>query len=100
MIYTYNETRHNPPKLKVVEKPREVIFDIVSCMCDNMHKLYLTKDANGDFKLNGGGHSLANYQMEFDYKLNIEWAADEDNWDNVIKIINTGTSLACAVRSR
>lgn len=98
--YSYKETKLNPPVLEICESPREVIFDVVSCMCDNMSKLFLRKNKDGDFKLDAGSQSLRNFQMEYDFKLNIEWAADDNNWEEVIRIINTGTKLACAVRSR
>ena len=47
----YRELRLNQPKLTIKEGAREVIFKVVSCMCDNVYHLTLKKDNNGDFSL-------------------------------------------------
>lgn len=94
----YKELRQNPPKLTIKEEAREVIFKTVSCMCDNVH--YITfKKHNGDFKMNGNGFALSNWQIEYPIH-DIEWAADEGNWDEVIKMINSGVKVIEEVKSR
>lgn len=88
-----------PPKLEVKKGAREVIFTTISCMCDNVHTLRFKKNDEGDFKLSGGGFALSNWQMKHSVH-DIEWAADEENWDEVINMINTGTSRIEKVKSR
>ena len=95
----YLELMRNPPKLSIKGGAREVIFKTVSCMCDNVNYLKFKKNNDGDFKLSGNGHSLSNWQMKHP-KHEIEWVADEEGWDQVIKMINTGTSLIESVVSR
>jgi hypothetical protein len=95
----YLELRHNPPKLTVVKNPREIVLTIISCMCDNKHTLKLKKNDEGDFKLNGCGYSLRNFQFKHEAH-DIEWAADAGNWSDVFKMINSGTSVIKEIKSR
>ena len=60
--------------------------------CDNENKLTLKKNSEGDFKIYTHGKSFNNYQIEVS-KDDIEWTADDGNWQDVIDMINTGTSL-------
>jgi hypothetical protein len=95
----YRELTHNPPKLEVKDNAREVVLTLVSCMCDNMYKWTIKKDAEGDFKINTHGYAFSNYQIKY-CKIDIEWAADESDWENVFEMINSGTSKIESVRSR
>ena len=83
----YRALRINPPKLTVVENPRELIITTISCMCDNVHYIKLKKDSDGDFKMDGGKFSLSNWQMEHP-RHEIEWAADAGKWNDVFRMIN------------
>jgi hypothetical protein len=95
----YLELRTNSPKLSISGGAREVIFKTISCMCDNVGYLKFKKNGEGDFKMSGNGFSLSNWQ--FKYQVHeIEWAADEEGWDEAIKMINSGTSLIESVTSR
>lgn len=83
----------------VKENAREVIFYVVSCMCDNKYTLRFRKDDRGDFKMSGMGFALSNFQ--FDYKpFEIEWEADEGDWRAVKTMINSGTVKVENVISR
>jgi hypothetical protein len=95
----YTELRNNPPVLNVVPNAREIVIDLVSCMCDNKNKLSFKRDANGDYKISTHGYAFSNFQIKHD-KIDIEWEADAQNWESVFKMINTGTSLIESVRSR
>jgi len=95
----YVELRRNQPKLAIKGGAREVIFKTVSCMCDNVGHLRFRKNDNGDFKLDGMGYAVSNWQMKNE-KHEIEWAADEEGWDEVIAMINSGTSVIESVKSR
>jgi hypothetical protein len=98
----YKELLHNPPtftELYDSENLREVIFETISCMCDNRHFLKFKKNSDGDFKMNGNGHSLSNWQMKHEKHV-IEWEADDNNWEMVVKMINTGTSKIASIKNR
>jgi hypothetical protein len=95
----YQQLIQNSPEIKVKKNPREVIFKTVSCMCDNVHYIKFKKNAEGDFKMSGGGFSLSNWQMNHP-PHDIEWAADEGMWKQVVRMINTGTSKIESVKSR
>jgi hypothetical protein len=95
----YRELRLNAPKLTIKEGAREVIFKTVSCMCDNVHYLRFRKNDNGEFKLDGMGSAVSNWQMKHP-KHEIEWEADENMWGGVIAMINSGTEAIESVISR
>ncbi len=97
--FSYTNVLKSKPTFEVKEGAREVIVETVSCMCDNMSKLTFKKNSEGDFKMNGNGQALSNWQMKY-AKDEIEWKADEGNWNEVFEMINTGTRLVCEVRSR
>jgi hypothetical protein len=95
----YIELRNNPPKLKVVKNPREVILTIISCMCDNKNTLKFTKNDRGDFRLSGCGFALSNFGFKHPVH-DIEWASDAGNWAEVFTMINSGTSVIKEIKSR
>ena len=98
----YQELLKNPFYMHgktVKENAREVIFYVVSCMCDNKYTLKLRKNDDGEFKMSGMGFSLSNFQ--FKHKpFEIEWAADEGGWIGVKNMINSGTVKVEKVISR
>jgi hypothetical protein len=100
----YRELRMNKPQLTIKEEAREVIFTLVSCMCNNVSYVKFYKNDNGDFRIqsttkNGMGNAFSNYQIKHP-KDDIEWEADDNNWDKVITMINSGTSVIESVKSR
>jgi hypothetical protein len=95
----YSQLLNNPPQLSIKGNAKEVIFTTISCMCDNVGYLRFKKNSEGDFKLDGNGFAVSNWQMKNE-KHEIEWTADEENWNEVIKMINTGTSQIESVISR
>lgn len=95
----YQELLQNPPRIKVKKDAREVIFKTVSCMCDNVHYLKFKKNTDGDFKMSGNGFALSNWQMNHP-PHDIEWTADEGMWNQVVRMINTGTAKIESVKSR
>jgi hypothetical protein len=95
----YVELRNNSPKLTIKEGAREVIFKTISTMCDNVGYLKFKKNSEGDFKMNGNGFSLSNWQFKHQVH-EIEWEADENMWGGVIAMINSGTSVIESVTSR
>ena len=95
----YQELRLNKPKLTIKEGVREVIFKTISCMCDNVGYLRFKKNSDGDFKLDGMGFAVSNWQMKHP-KHEIEWEADANEWGVVTAMINSGTSVIESVTSR
>jgi hypothetical protein len=95
----YRELRQNTPKLTIKEEAKEVIFKTISCMCDNVGYLRFKKNDNGEFRLDGMGFSISNWQMKHP-KHEIEWEADENEWGGIIAMINSGTSVIESVTSR
>ena len=95
----YRELRMNPPKLTIKEGAKEVIFKTISCMCDNVNHLRFKKNDNGEFKMDGVGFSISNWQMTSP-QHELEWMADEEAWDEVIAMINSGVKAIEEVKSR
>tara|TARA_R110000824_G_scaffold55543_3_gene152938 strand:- start:65 stop:370 length:306 start_codon:yes stop_codon:yes gene_type:complete len=98
----YQELIHNPYRMhhkEIKENAREVIFYVVSCMCDNRYTLHFSKKDNGDFRMSGGSFALSNFG--FKHKpFEIEWVADEGDWIGVKNMINSGTVKVDKVISR
>jgi hypothetical protein len=84
---------------QIVENPREVILHTVAGMCDNKHMFKFKKDANGEFKLSCNGFAYSNFGIPND-KYELEWAADDDRFFNVIQMINSGYQVVEKVVSR
>lgn len=95
----YKHFRNNAPTLKIKENAKEVVFTTYSAMCDNKGYIRLKKNKNGEFKMSGMGSSLSNWQ--FKHAIHeIEWKADEQDWAEVVKMINSGTAVIGSVQSR
>jgi hypothetical protein len=95
----YSQLLNNPPQLSIRGNAKEVIFTTISVMCDNIGYLRFKKNSEGEFKIDGMGYAVSNWQMKSPIH-EIEWKADEENWNEVIKMINTGTSRIESVISR
>jgi hypothetical protein len=95
----YNELLKNAPKLTVKKGAREVVINLISCMCDNKYTWTIKKNNEGDFKISTHGYSFNNFQTKYE-RNEIEWTADESNWKKVFDMINSGTSKIESVRSR
>ena len=95
----YRELINNPPKFKITGTPREVKFDLISCMCDNLYCWTLKKNEDGDFKLNTHGYAFSNFQLKCRAD-DLEWMADDGDWDQVIRMINEGVQKVSAVKFR
>jgi len=95
----YEKLYRNPPKLEVKGKPRQMKIDLISVMCDNKYRWSCTKDDNGDWKINTLGQAFSNFQCKC-RKDDIEWEMDDGNWDEVWKMINSGTKLVSSIKYR
>jgi hypothetical protein len=96
----YQELLQNPPAIKIKDNAKEVVFTTISCMCDNIHYLNFKKNEAGEFKVSGRKFALSNWQMKDDYLTDLGWAADDEDWDEVIRIINSGTELVQSAKCR
>ena len=88
-----------PPKIKICDKAREVILTLISCMCDNKAIVSFKENQDGDYKFNTKGRHIDNFQIKYE-RHELEWAADSQDWEVVINMINTGTSVVEKVISR
>jgi len=95
----YGELLRKPPVLTVKGKPREIKIDLVSCMCDNRYRWTIKKDKDGEWKINTGMFAYSNWQIDH-RRDDIEWVADEGNWNEVFSMINTGTSKIESIKYR
>ena len=98
----YKDLLLSKPKLKIKEKANDVIFTLVSCMCDNVSYIrFYKKDT--EFNLShynsNVGLAFSNLQCKFE-KHDILWEAEDNNWEKVIEMINSGTSVIAKVKSR
>ena len=102
----YQELIQNPPKVyqEIEINAREVIFYVVSCMCDNKYTLRFRKNDNDEFKMSGMGFALSNFQFGYQEggikPFEMEWEADQENWIDVVDMINSGTVKVEKVISR
>jgi hypothetical protein len=95
----YRKLKKSKLDLKVKENCKELVITLISCMCDNKYIFKLKKDLQGEFKLNTCGYAFSNFGIK-NNRYEIEWAADESNWEKVFEMINTGTSIIKSVVSR
>lgn len=98
-VTKYSTLRRSKSQLNICKNAREVIFTTISCMCDNVHTISFKKDRDGDFKMNGMGFALSNWQMKYE-PFEIEWVSDSGDWDRVIEMINSGVEVIEKVVSR
>ena len=93
----FTQNRKNLEEIK--KKSRELKIHVVSSMCNNKYILTLKKNSDGDFKMSGGRFSLSNFGFKSPV-YEIEWAADEGNWIEIINIINSGYQRIEKIDSR
>jgi len=84
---------------QIVQNPKEVIFHTVASMCDNKYLFKFKKDDNGEFQLSCNGFAYSNFGIP-NNKYELEWAADDDRFFNVIQMINSGYQVVEKVVSR
>lgn len=99
----FHALRANPPKITVGEGCKEVVFTLVSAMCDNVSYLVFKKNSDGEFYLrHRNDHvplSFSNLQCKTS-DFDLCWLADDENWPEIINLINTGTSRISSVKYR
>ena len=98
----YQSLLQNPPKLVFVPNSRQVIFNLVSCMCDNKNTIAYDLD-----KDNLTGYSISNLQLKgggyYDLVMLLEDALANDDakaFAKSVSLINTGTSKISSVQFR
>ena len=90
---------NNPPKLEVKEGATEIIITTISAMCDNEGTIRFKKNRDDNFDMSGMGFSLSNWQFKHPIH-DIAWAADDESWDEVFAMINSGTARIEKIKSR
>ena len=95
----YGELLRKPPVLEVYGKPREMKIDLVSAMCDNRYRWTIKENEDGDYKISTSPFAYSNFQTDH-RKDDIEWTADEGEWDEVFEMINSGTSKIESIKYR
>jgi len=95
----YQELLQNPPMLKIAGTPKEIKLDLISCMCDNEYRWTIKKNNDGEYGIHTHGFAYSNWQIKH-RKDDIEWEADEGNWKQVFRMINTGTSKIKSLKFR
>ncbi len=93
----YLELRRNPVKNTIIGTPKKVLLSMVSCMCDNRNQIVIECNQDGKWGLNTGGSAFSNFQMEYT-RNDIIWEVEDGNWSEVIKMINSGTSLIESIK--
>ena len=93
----YVELRRSPVKNIITGTPKKVLLNMVSCMCDNRNQIVIECNSDGCWELKTGGNAFSNFQMEHT-RNDIIWEAEEGNWNEVIKMINSGTSVIESIK--
>ena len=96
----YDKTRNNPIKVSVKKDAKDVVLELVSCMCDNKYTLRFKKNAEGEFKLNTCGWAYSNFQIKSHSKIDLEWLADGGEWHDLVRAINSGTTKVFEIKQR
>ena len=87
-IYSLYKAR--PVRPNIVGNPKEIRIDLVSVMCDNKYRFTFKKSELGDYKLSTDGYAYSNYSIPI-RKDDLEWLADDNDWQQVFDVINKGT---------
>lgn len=96
----YQLRRQSPIAVNVTPDATEVILQLISCMCDNKNTFKFKKSPRtGTFNLDTGWSAYSNFQIKHE-QWELEWLADDGQWDDVVALINTGTSVVDKIFSR
>ncbi len=96
---TNRELRLNPPTLKVEGKPREIKIDVVASMCDNKYRFTIKLNKSGDYKIFTHGFAWSNFGIKI-RQDDLEWLADDGEWNKVFEAFNSGYQLIESVKYR
>jgi hypothetical protein len=96
-LLSFARDRKNLKEIK--KNAKELKIHIVGSMCDNKYILSLKKNKDGEFRMSGGSWALSSFGFASPV-YEIEWAADEGNWIDVINIINSGYQRIDKIVSR
>tara|TARA_Y100000588_G_scaffold240585_2_gene254472 strand:+ start:63518 stop:64102 length:585 start_codon:yes stop_codon:yes gene_type:complete len=92
----YKKTLDNPIQNSVKGKPEEVAYKLVQNHSENGHIILFFLE-NGRYKIDTGCEALSNYGFCRNTKENYEqaarFAADRGDWDEVLRLTNSGYGL-------
>ena len=94
----YRNLINNPPKLEIPINTTTVMIHTVASMCDNKYLLKMYKTTTG-WVLDTLNQHYNNFQTKC-YKYEIEWAADNNEWDKVFGFINSGVQVVSHIACR
>jgi hypothetical protein len=95
----YEQLKNAPIKLNVCKNPREVHFNVVSCMCDNRHIISFKKKENGEWDHHGNGQAMSNFKLKLD-SIDLNWSAEDGAWKDIFNAINNKYQFVEKIRSR
>lgn len=93
------ELRRNPVKNNITGTPKKVLINFVSVMCDNKSQMVFDFEGFGGYKLSTCGNAFSNWNTDCS-KEDVIWEAESGNWEDVIKMLNSGTSAIESIRVR
>ena len=93
------ELRRNPVKNNIIGTPKKVLISFVSVMCDNKSQMVFDIEDYGGYKLSTCGNAFSYWNTDCS-KEDVIWEAESGNWDDVIKMLNSGTSAIESIRVR
>jgi hypothetical protein len=93
------ELRKNPVKNTITGTPKKVLINFVSVMCDNKSQMVFDFEGYSGYKLSTCGNAFSNWNTDCS-KEDVIWEAESGNWDDVIKMLNSGTSAIESIRVR
>jgi hypothetical protein len=101
----YSQLRRNPPKIQDIPKEvKEVIYTMVSCMCNNVSFVRFKKNDAGEFRLshfNSRNISLAFSNLQSKTPVHdMTWMADDGEWSEVWERLDDSTSAVHSVKFR
>ena len=74
-------------------------YAVLPSSSNNRYRWTIKQNEDGDYKIFTHGFAYSNWQIK-DRKDDIEWVADEGNWDKVFEMINSGTSTIESIKYR
>ena len=77
---------------------REVKMDLVDSM-DNEYRMTFKKDECGDYKIFCHGQAFSNFQI-LCRKDDLEWIADDGDWQAVVDMLNSGVKSVTGIKAR
>jgi hypothetical protein len=104
MSKTYAECRRDGvPTQKITDKTKTIILTMVSCMCNNVNYIKLVRK-DGEVKISHYNDrcslAFSNLGAESNAKEMMKWAFEDNDFGEIIRLANSGSSAVAEVRIR